>query len=79
MSAQKHPNAGAPWTPLERVNLAERRLAGYSLEQLIEAHGRSPNSLVSELCRQGLLVPIGRGYYAVDPIPFASFDHIRSL
>lgn len=79
MSNLKYPNAGSPWTELEALNLAEAFLSGADLESLIEAHGRTPSSIVSALTNKGLLIPRGKAYYKVDPIPFVTFKAINEL
>lgn len=71
-------NFGGEWTAEEKKALEESFEAGKTIEELVEAHGRTANAIVSQLMAQKRLVLVGREYHRLGPC-YASFESLREI
>lgn len=73
--------AGQPWTT-ERNDALKRDFAdGLDLASMCRNHGRTASAIVGQLCRLGLLIPVGnlRAYHRVDPDPWVLASTIQLI
>ena len=70
-------NRGMLWTREENNQLVNEINGGMSLEEMVEAHGRTPYAIIGKLQALGLIVLRESGYHLVNPDPWALTSGIR--
>lgn len=70
-------NVQPRWTPKEEAELRERFRSGWSLREMSEHHGRTPNAIITRLVVLGELVQMGKAYYEVSRQPAWTFEQIK--
>lgn len=72
-------NKGNLWTAEEVEQLKQEFNNGLLLEDIVEAHGRTPYGIMSKLQAMGVVYQIGRDYHRVNPEPWAMYSSIVAL
>lgn len=79
MTAENRNNQ--PWTRKEQDELRALFEEGYLIDTISKRMHRSPNAIVTRLCRLKLLVSLKdeKGYFVREPEPVITYEELRDM
>ena len=65
-----YPNKGKVWLAEEVEQLRHGFAQDLTLEELVEAHGRTPAAIISKMASMGLIIALPTGWHRIEQDPW---------